>query len=324
MSHDLSIREDGRVEFAYAQGEALPWHGLGQEVPAGSSIDTWRTAAGLDWRIRRAKVRFPTSPDAINDASQYIEVPDKHVLFRSDNNHPLGVVSDRYKVVQPGEVLEFFRDIAREGGLQLSAAGAIQQGARFWATAKIGEASPASLKDKIGGYLLLSTSADGSLATEVRRTTIRVVCRNTLAMARGEAASMKINHRTTWDPTSVKEFMGLNHAAFDAFVHRLEALAHKDLKLEAAEELVVSAMGGEQDKVRKSVGFNKVMDLFTKSGLGAKEDGVYGTAYGLLNASTEYADHWVRARSDENRMVSSQWGPGAQFKAKMLELVEAI
>lgn len=320
MSHELTTT-NGKVEFAYAAGSDLPWHGLGQEVPAGASIDEWRKQAGMEWAIKRSKVRYATSHDY---GQPLLEVPESHVLFRSDTLAPLGVVSDKYKIVQPGDVLEFFRSVVREGGLELSAAGTIYGGKRFWATAKIGEASPASLKDKIGGYLLLSTSADGSLATEVRRTTIRVVCRNTLAIARGEAAAMKINHRTTWDPTSVKEFMGLNHAAFDAFVHRLEALAHKDLKLEAAEELVVNAMGGEQDKVRKSVGFNKVMDLFTKTGLGAKEDGVYGTAWGLLNASTEYADHWVRARSDENRMVSSQWGPGAQFKAKMLELVEAI
>lgn len=324
MSHDLSIRENGQVEFAYAQGEALPWHGLGQEVPTGSSVDVWRAASGLDWRIRRAKVRFPTSPEGVGDAASYVEVPDRHVLFRSDNAHPLGVVSDRYEVVQPGDVLEFFRDIAREGGLELSAAGALQQGARFWATAKIGEASPASLRDKIGGYLLLSTSADGSLATEVRRTTVRVVCRNTLAMARGEATSLRITHRSKWDPTSVKAFMGLNRAAFDAFIHDLETLANKDLKVDHAEELAVQIMGGDNDKVRASAGFVKVMDLFTKTGLGAKEDGVYGTAWGLTNAFTEYADHHVRARSAENRMVSSQWGPGAQLKAKALEVLMAV
>lgn len=321
MSHELTTT-NGKVEFAYAAGSDLPWHGLGQEVPAGASIDEWRKQAGMEWAIKRSKVRYATSHDY---GQPLLEVPESHVLFRSDTLAPLGVVSDKYKIVQPGEVLEFFRDIVAVGGLELSAAGTIYGGKRYWATAKIGEASPASLRDKIGGYLLLSTSADGSLATEVRRTTIRVVCRNTLAMAMKDGAtSVKISHRSVWRPEQIKEYMQLNHAAFDAFVHRLEALAHKDLKLEAAEELVVSAMGGEQDKVRKSVGFNKVMDLFTKSGLGAKEDGVYGTAWGLLNASTEYADHWVRARSDENRMVSSQWGPGAQFKAKMLELVEAL
>ena len=318
--HELT-KTNGQIEFAYAVGEDLPWHGLGQAVVRGASVDEWKKAAGMEWAIRRSKVRYATSFDP---AQPVLEVPESHVLFRSDTHAPLGVVSDKYQVVQPGEVMEFFRDIAHEGGLELSAAGTIYGGKKYWATAKIGEASPASLKDKIGGYLLLSTSADGSLATEVRRTTVRVVCRNTLAMARGEAASLRITHRTKWDPTSVKEFMGLNNAAFDAFIHDLEALANKDIKVDHAEELAVQIFGGDNDKVRASAGFVKVMDLFTKTGLGAKEDGVYGTAWGLTNAFTEYADHHVRARSAENRMVSSQWGPGAQLKAKALETLLAV
>ena len=320
MSHELT-NTNGQIEFAYLESDGAPWHGLGQGMADGATIDEWKKAAGMEWAIRRSKVRYATSHDP---AQPLLDVPENHVLFRSDTSAALGVVSDKYQVVQPGEVMEFFRDIAKEGGLELSAAGTIYGGKRFWATAKIGEASPASLKDKIGGYLLLSTSADGSLATEVRRTTVRVVCRNTLAMARGEAASLRITHRTKWNPTSVKDFMGLNRAAFDAFIHDLETLANKDLKMEQAEELVVQIMGGENDKVRASASFVKVMDLFTKTGLGAKEDGVYGTAWGLTNAFTEYADHWVRARSAENRMVSSQWGPGAQLKAKALEALMAV
>lgn len=320
MSHELT-ETNGQIEFAYLESDGAPWHGLGQGMANGAPLDAWKKAAGMEWAIRRAKVRYPTSFDP---GAPMLEVPDSHVLFRSDTHAPLGVVSDKYKVVQPGDVLEFFRDIAHEGGLELSAAGTIYGGKRFWATAKIGEASPASLRDKIGGYLLLSTSADGSLATEVRRTTVRVVCRNTLAMARGEATSLRITHRSKWDPTSVKAFMGLNRAAFDAFIHDLETLANKDLKVDHAEELAVQIMGGDNDKVRASAGFVKVMDLFTKTGLGAKEDGVYGTAWGLTNAFTEYADHHVRARSAENRMVSSQWGPGAQLKAKALEVLMAV
>lgn len=317
--HELT-QTNGQIEFAYLQSDGAPWHGLGQAMPDGAPIDAWKKAAGMEWAIRRSKVRYATSFDP---SAPMLEVPESHVLFRSDTSAPLGVVSDKYKIVQPGEVMEFFRDIAKEGGLELSAAGTIYGGKRFWSTAKIGEAAPASLKDKIGGYLLISTSADGSLATEVRRTTIRVVCRNTLAMAMGEAASMRISHRSVFNPTSVKAFMGFNNAAFDAFIHQLETLAHKDIKVDRAEELVVQIMGGDNDKVRASVGFVKVMDLFTKSGLGAKEDGVYGTAWGLLNSFTEYADHHVRARSAENRMVSSQWGPGASLKQRALEVVSA-
>jgi len=325
MSHALTQRANGMTEFAYLKSDGLPWHNLGQPMEDKASLEEWRVKAGMDWRIKRAKVRYPTSADTVNDATQYVEVPDKHVLFRSDNAHPLGIVSDKYKVVQPGEVLDFFRDIVHVGGLELSAAGTIYSGARFWATAKIGEASPASLKDKVGGYLLLSTSADGSLATEVRRTTIRVVCRNTLAMAHGEgAASVKISHRSVFKPEEVKDFMAINSAAFDGFMHTLTDLANKDITLEHAEYLAVSIIGGEEAKVRTSAGFAKVMDLFTASGVGAGADGVIGTAYGLLQGFTEYSDHWARARSAENRFASSQWGPGAQLKQRALETLVAL
>ena len=155
MSHELTVRADGAVEFAYLASDGTPWHGLGQALENGTSLDGWRTAAGMDWAIRRSAVRYNVTRGGENDAAGFIELPEQHVLFRSDNKAPLGVVSNKYKVVQPGEVIEFFRDIARAGGLELSAAGTIYGGKRFWATAKIGESSPTSVRDTIGGYLLI-------------------------------------------------------------------------------------------------------------------------------------------------------------------------
>jgi hypothetical protein len=60
------------------------------------------------------------------------------------------------------------------------------------------------------------------------------------------------------------------------------------------------------------------MSLFNGDGMGAMMDGVFGTRWGFLNAVTEYADHHVRARSDENRFVASQWGAGADLKQRAL------
>lgn len=320
MAH-LLTQTNGTVEFAYRETDGLPWHGLGQAMQDGASIDEWRVAAGMDWRIKRSKVRYATTRDAT--AESMIEIPDQHVLFRSDTGSSLGIVSERYKVVQPSEVLDFFRDIVRTGGLELSAAGTILGGRRFWATAKIGEASPTSVKDTIGGYLLISTSADGSLATEVRRTTIRTVCNNTLQMALRSAAAVKVSHRSEFDPESVKDFMGLNEAAWADFRYKVVQLANKALDEEMAEDLAVEIFAGPQDKVRASAGFNKVMDLFNGAGKGANMDGVRGTAWGLLNAFTEYTDWFTRARSDENRFMSSQWGQGADLKNRALEILDA-
>jgi phage/plasmid-like protein (TIGR03299 family) len=322
MSHELTTNAiTKQVEFAYLQSDGLPWHGLGQAMPDGASIDQWRVAAGMDWKIQRAKVRYPVSHDP---SVPMREIADKHVLLRSDTKDALGVVSDSYKVVQPAQVIEFFRDIVKVGGLELSAAGTIYGGKRFWATAKIGEASPTSVKDKIGGYLLLSTSADGSQRTEARRTSIRVVCRNTLAVAVGEAAPwVKISHRTEFDPEEIKQFMGLNEAAWDAFRHQITRLANIPVDQEKAEELTEAVLGGGE-KVIASAGYNKILDLFNGDGKGADLDGVYGTGWGYVNAVTEYIDHWTRARSDENRFVSSQWGQGADMKQRAVDAVLAL
>jgi phage/plasmid-like protein (TIGR03299 family) len=317
MSHELTVRANGAVEFAYLASDGTPWHGLGQALQDGTSIDAWREAAGMDWRIRRSQVRYAVD----RDASQFITLPEQHVLFRSDTNAPLGVVSNKYQVVQPGEVIEFFRDIAKAGGLELSAAGTIYGGKRFWATAKIGEAAPASVADKIGGYILISTSADGSLATEVRRTTVRTVCKNTLQMAMADAkASIKVSHRSVFDPASVKEFMGLNTAAWDSFRHTVTRLANIEMLEDEAVEMTAQVFGGGE-KVRETAGYKKVLSLFNGEGMGSTLDGVMGTRWGFLNAVTEYADHHVRARTDENRFVASQWGAGADLKARTLELL---
>lgn len=327
MSHELTTNKiTGQVEFAYRLSDGAGWHGLGNPMQDNATIDEWRVGSGMDWRIKRAKVRYPISHDP---SVPMMELPDKHVLFRSDTKEALGVVSDGYKVVQPGDVLEFFRDIVKVGGLELSAAGTIYGGKRFWATAKIGEASPTSVKDKIGGYLLLSTSADGSMRTEARRTSTRVVCRNTLAIASSEGQPwVKISHRSEFDPSEVKKFMGLNEASWEAFRHSITRMANIDMPVNEAEDVVMELLGGKKSldaeaKVYVSPAYNKILDLFKGAGKGANLDGVFGTRWGLLNAVTEYVDHWTRARSDENRFVASQWGQGAELKQAALDMLSA-
>ena len=313
MSHELTVRANGAVEFAYLASDGTPWHGLGQALEDGTDLGAWRTAAGMDWAIRRSAVRYNVTRGGENDSAGFIELPDQHVLFRSDNKAPLGVVSRKYQVVQPGEVIEFFRDIARAGGLELSAAGTIYGGKRFWATAKIGESSPTSVRDTIGGYILISTSADGSLATEVRRTTVRAVCKNTLAMAFGAQAAVKVSHRSVFDPEQVKDFMGLNTAAWDSFRDNVTRLANLPVIQDEAEDILAKIFGSNETS-----GFKRTLGLFNGEGMGATLDGVMGTRWGLLNAVTEYADHHVRARTDENRFVASQWGAGADLKQRAL------
>src|ERR1700679_1352407 len=161
MTHALTIT-NGKVEHAYV-GE-VGWHGLGNKLEAGATIEEWLAAAGMDWRIKRAKVRYPVSCEDADKPEAWRTMDDRHVLLRSDNGNPLGIVSDGYKPVQPKQVLEFFRDLTEAAGFQLETAGTLFGGKRMWALASIGaEAKIASEADKVRGFLLLCTACDGSM-----------------------------------------------------------------------------------------------------------------------------------------------------------------
>ncbi len=201
MAHELSIRANGTAEMAFIG--ATPWHGLGQQVDPNATIEEWQRAAGLDWKIERAPVQY------MNGAMHNFD--EKHVLYRGDTNAPLSVVSARYKVVQPHDVLEFFRDLVGAGGFNIHTAGALRGGRRIWALAEIGKTARVVGNDLVGGYLLLATSCDGTLATTAQFTTVRVVCANTLAMAEREARknpNITIPHNTNFDPVQVKAALG--------------------------------------------------------------------------------------------------------------------
>lgn len=58
----------------------------------------------------------------------------------------------------------------------------------------------------------------------------------------------------------------------------------------------------------------KVQSLYEGEGRGATLESAQGTAWGLLNAVTEYVDHERRARNNEYRMDSAWFGQGALLK----------
>jgi phage/plasmid-like protein (TIGR03299 family) len=334
MSHELTIRKNGHVEMAYVG--STPWHGLGQKLEENTSIEEWQRAAGMDWRIQRSKVRYAVD----REATQFRTMDDKHVLFRSDTKADLGVVSDGYKVVQPGVMLEFFRDLTEASGFRLETAGTMFGGRRFWALASTGESALiADARDRVNGYLLLSTSCDGSMATEARYTNVRVVCHNTLSMARDVQAKVRVVHRSTFKPDQVKKELGIEqaHEAFASTMGTLRALANtellpRDALMQTAclvEPRASEMARDELMKVLDNKAVKRISELaldvgpFGKGLIGGNFEGVKGSQWGWLNAVTQYVDHEARARSHDNRLSSAWFGPGDALKSRAYDMARA-
>ena len=298
-----------------------PWHGLGNRLSAKQSIEVWAQQSGIAFEIKETPVRFMT--ESAGNLGAIMTFPEQKVLFRSDNNEPLSVVSQRYQVVQPREILEFYRDLTEISGFELETAGVLKGGRKIWALAKTNQSTTLKGNDTINGYLLLATACDGTLATTAQFTSIRVVCNNTLAVALSNGSgAVKVPHSTSFDPQAVKKQLGISVSAWDSFMYRMKTLSERRVKsheamnyfLRVFTDPATTATGLSNERAMK-----KVLALYEGDGKGAELASSKATAFGLLNAVTEYVDHERRARSTDHRLESAWFGQGATLKQKALE-----
>lgn len=299
-----------------------PWHGLGNPLSPKQPIEVWAKQAGMDWQIEAAEVRYVASP--VGSASSIGTIhafPEQRVLYRSDTQAPLSVVSARYQVVQPRDVLEFYRDLTEVGGFQLETAGVLKEGKKLWALARTGQSVTLKGKDTVNAYLLLATACDGTLATTAQFTSVRVVCNNTLAIALGDSAgAIKVPHRSQFDAAAVKRQLGIAVSSWDGFMARLKALSERRVSDAAAEaffrRVLTYPTGGSFDVATNDRAVKAAQTLYTGRGMGATLVSASGTAWGLLNSVTEYVDHQRRARSDDHRRDAAWFGHGAALKQR--------
>lgn len=153
-----------------------PWHGLGTKVEeAPTSTDALRLA-GLDWQV----IQEPIYTDTGERISGY------KANVRDSDRKVLGVVTDRYKIIQNQEAFAFTDSLLGEG-VRYETAGALQEGKKVWLLARLPREYIIS-GERISPYLVFSNTHDGSGAVKVALTPIRVVCNNTLNLALNTAS----------------------------------------------------------------------------------------------------------------------------------------
>ena len=302
--------------MAYAGDK--PWHGLGNKLATPQPIELWKRQAGMDWMIEESEVRYITGNHTVGAIHSF---PEQKVLYRSDTKRPLAVVSKRFQVVQPEEVLEFYRDLTEHAGFELETAGVLKEGRKFWALARTGQSATLKGKDQVNGYLLLATACDGSLATTAQFTSVRVVCNNTLQIALGDnRGAVKVPHRSEFNPEAVKQQLGITVAPWNRFVSKMKDLVACPVDPDSVDGLlrrmlIYPGQPGQSPVVNEQA-MRSVRALYDGGGRGAQLASSRGTAWGLLNSVTEYVDHHRRARSDDHRREAAWFGQGAQFKQR--------
>jgi phage/plasmid-like protein (TIGR03299 family) len=316
MSANLDMTND-RANIAFLGPRNDVWHRMGQEMKEGMSIAEWANAAGLNWTAIKVPAFADISSLALSDTQHTIE--GKKFIVRSDNGHALGYVSDKYKLVQPAEILDWFdRYISVDDRFQLDVAGALGQGQIIWATAtfreKLDVAGDAHL-----ARVLMTTTYDGTGATINQGTMTRVVCNNTLDCAVADRrAVIKTKHNAYFDANKVSKELAAIAQGFEVYKAMGEAMAQHQMARDQIQSFfnnMLEIKADEEISTRKKNQLEKIEQAYDIS-VSEGPQRNRNSAWAALNAITRYVDHDRTANNENKAFVASQFGSGKLLKDK--------
>jgi len=249
----------------------------------------------------------------------------------------LGVVGERYHVLQ-NEDLFSFGDNILDGGGRWETAGSIRGGRVVFGSLALERETvldPNGVADKVKTYLLINTSHDGSIAIQASITPVRVVCANTLNLAlgskRGKNAikqSFKIRHTQTANGKVqiARETLGLANKYMDEFDKLAHAMIQKEITAVDFNNIILAAYPKPEKDSKGSIKkwANKV-DVINDIYTGEFNGMIAGSAWGAFNALTERLDWHRSARGDNNEsLLAAASGFDATITAEKNRLLKVV
>jgi len=334
MAHNLEIGADGQVAFASLREPA--WHNLGTVFQEEVSTSEMLELAHLqNWNVRLEEVPLPKG--FVSDKTNYFVA--RTNPFESKQTDVLGVVGERYRVLQNEDLFEF-GDALLDGGGRWETAGSIKGGRQVFGSLALERdivLDESGVSDTINSYLLVNTSHDGSIAIQASVTPVRVVCANTLNLALGSGVgrnrstkqSFKIRHTQTASGKvqAAREALGLANAYLDEFSKMANDLIQREITQDKFVEIIKSAYPAPEEG-SKQIAFTKwanKIEAIEEIYVGDTNHMIAGTAWGALNAMTERLDWYRSARGGNTEaMFASASGFDPMMNSEKNRLLQLV
>lgn len=259
-----------------------PWHGLGvcvEEAP--NSADALRIA-GLDWKVDPRPVYTDNG----------IKIPGYVANTRDSDNSVLGIVSDKYTIVQNVDAFAFTDSLIGED-CRYETAGSLRNGKSTFMLARLPEKK--ILDDSFGQYLCFTNTHDGSGAVKVCCTPVRVVCNNTLNLALESAKRIwTCRHMGKMEDKlhEAEVTLGLAEDYMDELAITAERLANTPLSNDDIQAIVAEMFPMNEDSPeRTKANMQKAKTEFMVAYYMPDIEKFRNTAWGIVNAASDWIGH---------------------------------
>lgn len=285
----------------------VPWHGLGVAVSNDLTPTQMMQKAGLDWRVDEVDCFIKTSNGEVKTGQK--------ALVRSTDDRILTTVGENWNPVQNEQAFEFFSEYVMAGDMEMHTAGSLKDGQMVWALAKVKDSFELFKGDTVDSYLLFSNPHQYGKSIDIRFTPIRVVCNNTLTLSLESKAekSVRVGHRVEFDPSSVKEALGIASKKMNTYKEMAQFLGSKRYTQDNVIEFFNDIFPRTADKrvQGKALSLDTLSRnaklcydaLETQPGAEFAE----GSWWQAFNSVTFVTDH-VQGRNADNRLYSNWFG----------------
>ena len=305
------------VETMYSTREK-PWHGLGTVVREAPASEDALRLAGLDWNVVQEAIYTPFR-EKIEGFKANVRDTDRKVL---------GVVSDRYKVVQNVEAFSFTDELLGHG-VRYETAGSLSGGRRVWLLARLPREYIIA-GERISPYLVFSNTHDGSGSVKVAVTPVRVVCNNTLNLALETAQrsfSMVHTGNISDKITEARDTLFKAESYMDRLGAEFEQLHQQkvtDAEVQKYIELLIPMESNATRTQEKNV--NRLRENLAMRYYDAPDLQTVGkNAYRFLNAVSDFATHAepLRRTANYNENLFSRTVDGNPLIDRAYQLVKS-
>jgi phage/plasmid-like protein (TIGR03299 family) len=310
MAHNVTER-DGMFVVRQAS-----WHGLEDEVFPDYPTREVAQKIAHNWEPVTEPVfrRVPTINADGSLTVEYQEIAGFNANVRSDTGHTLGVVTDSYEPVLNDTMWDIAEAIEGidKGSVKYETGGSLKGGAKVWLLLRLAE--PLIIKGDPNGavlpYFALQNAHDGSGAFRGQSLLTRIVCDNTAQAADYEAQARGTEFAFS-HTKNVMDRIEEARAAVAGWRHSIqewqllsEHFVNSPITAAQRVEFIDTFVPMPQANLTSDRVVNNVLEARAVIGNildGPTCEGINDTAYGLVQASIEYANHYRRANSAQTR-----------------------